>query len=376
MDPLNVVGRSHDLALCSRVENYRPALLDDALYRKRTLFEWGGNLRIRPIEELPYLLPLMRVADYKGRRKHFFRTHAALVARVLKTVEAQGPIGGRDLEGGAGVDSYRARKDTGLALYYLWHRGDLMIHSRRRGERLYDLTSRLVPQRWLTPMTLEEASERMATGTLRSLGLADRTGITRVLNSAYVKPPRGESRRAWVRKREKSGAIAPVEIEGWRGPFWIDAEGRRMLDALSGGNLPRGWGPLSTTTKEEATFLAPLDIVVTAGRARRLFGFDYRWEVYVPAPKRRWGYYTVPILYGDTLCGRADLRYDRGDRTLRVLVLWLEAEYSGTNRGLAEAVGRGLTRLLEMTGGERLDLTGIPLRRFRTICMSTANPSQ
>ncbi len=150
VDPLNVVGRSHDLALCSRVENYRPALLDDALYRKRTLFEWGGNLRIRPIEELPYLLPLMRVADYKGRRKHFFRTHTALVARVLKTVEAQGPIGGRDLEGGAGVDSYRARKDTGLALYYLWHRGDLMIHSRRRGERLYDLTSRLVPQRWLT----------------------------------------------------------------------------------------------------------------------------------------------------------------------------------------------------------------------------------
>lgn len=101
----------------------------------------------------------------------------------------------------------------------------------------------------------------------------------------------------------------------------------------------------------------------------------YRWEAYVPAHKRSGGYYTVLILYGDTLCGRADPRYDRGDRTLRVLGLWLEAKYSDTHRGLAMAVGRGLARLLDMTSGERLDLTGIPLRRFRTICTPTANPS-
>ncbi len=340
------------------------------------LFEWGGNLRIRPIEELPFLLPLMQVADYKGQREHFFQTHAALVSRVLKAVETRGPLGGRDLDGGAGVDSYRARKDTGLALYYLWHRGDLMIQSRRRGERLYDLTSRLVPQRWLTPKPLEEASERMATGVLRSLGMADRTGLTRILNSAYVKPPRGEARKVWVQEREKSGDLVPVEVEGWRGPFWTDTEGQRILEALARGDLPRGWTPLSTSTKEEATFLAPLDIVVAAGRARQLFGFDYRWEVYVPAQKRRWGYYCLPMLYGDTLCGRADLRYDSGDRTLRVLGWWFESEYSGKDLRLAKATGRGIARLQGMIGGESISLAGIKPGRFRSVCMSSARATK
>jgi uncharacterized protein YcaQ len=92
VDPLDVVGHNQDLVLLSRVHEYRSRYLDQALYQERSLFEWGANLHIRPIEELPYLLPKIRTVDYQGRRARFERTHRALITRILEEVETRGPI--------------------------------------------------------------------------------------------------------------------------------------------------------------------------------------------------------------------------------------------------------------------------------------------
>jgi uncharacterized protein len=147
-DPLDVVGPSHDLALWGRIDGYRAADLGDALYTKRTLFETGGNVQIRPIEELPYLRIVMRRRIAEERWRRFARTRGALLSRVTRELERRGPLGSGDF-GGPGekrIRNYRAGKESGLALYYLWLKGDVMIAFRRRGEKVFDLTDRLVPQ--------------------------------------------------------------------------------------------------------------------------------------------------------------------------------------------------------------------------------------
>ena len=107
---------------------------------------------------------------------------------------------------------------------------------------------------------------------------------------------------------------------------------RALIEALEGGRIPAAWAPLETTTEEEATFLSPLDPVSARGRAKPLFGFDYVWEVYKPVEKRTFGYYTMPILWGDRLVGRFDPKLDRSTGTLVINGLWLEDVRSRATR--------------------------------------------
>ncbi len=120
VDPLNVVGHSHDLALWGRIVGYRVKDLQDALYRRRTLFEWGGNVQIRQIEELPYLHVVMKRTVEEERWRLFARRKASLLARVIHEIENRGPLGNRDFASPEEVRirNYRAGKEAGLALYY------------------------------------------------------------------------------------------------------------------------------------------------------------------------------------------------------------------------------------------------------------------
>jgi uncharacterized protein YcaQ len=114
--------------------------------------------------------------------------------------------------------------------------------------------------------------------------------------------------------------------------------------------MPRAWRPLGPTSTEEVTFLSPLDPVIhDRERTRRLFGFDYKWAVYDPSHRRRFGYYDLPMLYGDRIVGRADLKFDRAAAELVVLGRWLE---DGFNGGVAfeRAYEAGLERLRGMLG--------------------------
>jgi len=365
IDPLDVVGRSHDLALSARVDGYRPAFLARALYEQRLLFEWGGTLLVRHIEELPFTLRRMRTADYQDRRARFERSHPQLMRSVLEEIERRGPLRSRELPWGARVSSYRARRDTGLALYYLWLRGDLMIHSRVRGERRYDLITRLVSKRLLVPAPEAEARRHNFRSSVRDFGLPNLSELGLALKNAGSTPWKASELRTWIAREERAGELKRVRIDGWRGPHWVDAEGERALDALRHGEVPRAWRPLGTATEVEATFLAPLEIVSARGRSKRLFDFDYLWEVYKPAAKRRWGYYTLPILHGERLRARADLKYDRSSGTLRVLGFWTEDRDAARDPEFARAVGRGLARLRSMTGAERVDVRSLRPLSFR-----------
>jgi uncharacterized protein YcaQ len=163
------------------------------------------------------------------------------------------------------------------------------------------------------------------------------------------------------------GEFIEVKAEGWKAPLYALGSDAETLNDLNAGRVPPAWTPLETTTTEEAVFLAPLDHVSARGRAKELFGFDYVWEVYKPEHKRKFGYYTLPILWGDQLVGRFDSKLDRTSNTFIILGLWLEDAALGSDEIFAEALARGFARFVAFLGANRLDASAIqaPLLRKR-----------
>ncbi|HTT73464.1 MAG TPA: crosslink repair DNA glycosylase YcaQ family protein [Thermoplasmata archaeon] len=359
-DPLDVVGRSHDLALWGRIVRYRKEHLEEALYKTRTLFETGGNVQIRPIEELPYLRIVMERKIAEDRWRRFARAKAALLARVTRELESRGPLGPGDFEGPGEkrIHNYRAGKESGLALYFLWLKGDVMIAYRRRGEKVFDLTDRLL-SRSIPEIPVTEAEEHLLLGTLRQLGLAS---TSEWLRHAWPRVGRPSLRSEWrdrTRRWMEQGVIQEIEVDGWKGRPVMLVEAAAQLETLRSSEVPPEWRPRSTTTDEEVVFLAPLEVVAGRDRAAQLFDFEYVWEVYKPASKRRWGYYTLPVLWGNRLCARIELRTDRTTQSLVVLGFWPEDPQTRRDPEFADALGRALVRLSDFHDVARIDTPGL-----------------
>jgi uncharacterized protein YcaQ len=153
--------------------------------------------------------------------------------------------------------------------------------------------------------------------------------------------------------------FAQVQVEGRRETFLVLGEDVRLLDTIAKGKIPKGWNPKDTTTLDEVTFLAPLDIVSARGRAKKVFDFEYKWEVYVPAVKRRWGYYVLPILYGDDLVARLDPKLDRTSMTLEIKGFWLEDDAPVKDAAFADALAKGMIRFANFMEAKNVDVSGI-----------------
>jgi uncharacterized protein YcaQ len=161
------------------------------------------------------------------------------------------------------------------------------------------------------------------------------------------------------------GELIEVQVEGWRAAHCALASDARALAELIAGRVPAAWAPLETSTTDEAVFLAPLDHVSARGRAKILFGFDYVWEVYKPAHQRRFGYYALPVLWGDRLVARFDSKLDRTTNTFVILGLWLEDKALGKDEAFAEALAAGFARFVKFLGAGKLDARAIREPRLR-----------
>jgi uncharacterized protein YcaQ len=365
VDPLDVVGHSQDIALLGRVERYRPPMLDACLYGDRRVFEWGGTVVIRPVEELPYLRRLMALKVEEPRWKHFARSNHKVVEEVRQTIEKEGPKTSRDFAGGKSVQSYRARNAMGLALYYLWLKGELMIRKRTGGEKVYDLTERLLPSKLPSLETEEDTIEHLASEGLKRFGLSSLTEVGQILRGAFGRGVYGQERASWLAASERQGVAVRVRVEGWPGAYWLASETEEELDEVSKGAVPNDWKPVEDDEEDEAILLAPLERATAGGRAMRLFGFEYVWEVYKPASKRRWGYYVLPILLEDSLKGRVDLQRDADSKSLVVIGFWLENQKDEQNARFARAFGRSLIRLARMNNLDRVIVKAPVPRNFR-----------
>jgi len=355
LDPLNVLARSHDLVLWSRVVGYRPEHLDQLLYTDRALFDYGGWLAVYPMAELPYWrLPMRRRRDDR-RWGAFAAANRALIDATLAAVRERGPLGNRDLAGTAKINSYRGGKDSALALYYLWLTGELMVARRNRFERVYDLRERVAPPALDFEAPEAEAEAFFARKTVSFMGLISDNGLRTGWSGFIERPVSTQEGRAQLDAMLDAGIVLRVHVQGWRKPQVVLADDLPLLEALEDGKLPPAWRPLGPTTEHEAVLLAPLDIVSARGRAKSLFDFEYVWEVYKPAAKRRWGYYTLPVLYGDRLVARLDPKLDRAKRTLQILGFWLEPTAPAADPQFKAALRNCLAHIAAFAGAERVD---------------------
>lgn len=360
MDPLNVVARSHDLTLMGRVADYSPDQLDRALYTRREFFDYGGGLFIYPMAELPFWRTHMRRRQGGPRWGPFAADHPALLDQMRAELRERGPLGNRDFAGGARVTGhYRGRKDTAIALYYLWLTGEAMIHHRQGFERVYDLRERVAPPRYDTVAPETEAEDYFARKVIAFYGLVREKRWGALVDEFIWRRPAREEVDRWLASLIADGVVARVSVEGSREGWLALASDLPLLHTLEAGEIPAPWRPLAATTSEEVTPLAPLEIVSARGRAAILFDFEYIWEVYKPAEARRWGYYTLPILYGDTLVARFDPRLDRATRTLRINGFWREADAIADEGAFADALVAGLIRFARTLGARRVDLAAL-----------------
>jgi uncharacterized protein YcaQ len=382
LDPLQIVARSHDIQLHSRVLDYTPGLWEDLAYGQRKFFDWGGWLAVRPMDELPHWRVVMRrerdaEADTGPRIRNMGREHADAIAEMRSilrergTEGTEGTVSNRDFEMAARTrtHSYRGRKDSALALYYLWRTGEVMTHHRERFERAYALTETVVPAHLIHESDEDEADRFLIK---KDVSFSVLSRLSRTSDAFHRGMPFGKA----ARLREAmlaDGDLIEVQVEGWnargRGKgktvYYALGSDAKALRELSQGRVPKAWTPLETSTSEEVVFLAPLDPVSARGRAKVVFGFDYVWEVYKPAHQRRFGYYTLPVLWGDRLVARFDSKLDRATDTFVILGLWLEDGTLGKDEAFAEALARGFARLVAFLGASKLDAMAIrePLLR-------------
>ncbi len=334
-DPLEVAGRNHDLVLLARIGGYRREWTDGLLYEERTLFEaYNKGLSILPASELPY----HRITWDRSRVRHegaAFVEHAPLVEELLERIRTEGPLGPGDVGPREAIDWYwRPTNQVRAILEALAEAGILGLARRDGNRRVYDLAERLFPEQLLAERhPPRDQFRHKLLSRYRAHGLLGTTGSAELWfgTSPRVRASCGLEggvsfgaigRRELLAELVEAGDLLPVEIEGIRGSrFVVSGE----LPILNEAEEEVGRGADPGGAAPGVVFLAPLDpLVWDRDFLRRCYDFDYVWEVYAPASKRRWGYYVLPILFGDRLVGRIEPRIERKADELRILGVWWE----------------------------------------------------
>jgi len=343
-DPLDVVGRNADLVLQSRIPGYRPEHLLQALYGERTLMEgFDKNLCIYPAADYPYFARARRA----GAGWFFPESEAvrSCAGDVLRAVEARGALCSDDLPLHDKVSwPWGPTKLSRAALESLWLRGDLILHHRSGARRYYDLTARHLPGDLIAAADPNpEEEDYHAWQMLRRIGsvgmLPD--GPSDALLGLDLK---AAARRAAVARLISEGRLIQAQVEGLNKPVYLRAE-----------DLPALYGALASEPDGRMRAIAPLDNMIWDRRLiESLFGFSYRWEVYVPAAERRYGYYVLPVHYRDEFVARFEPRHFRGGK-LTIARWWWEKRPAPGMKAARRACLRDFARYLGADGFEILE---------------------
>jgi uncharacterized protein len=329
IDSVNVLSRAHYLPGFARLGGYDREALDRAAhYAPRRLFEyWGHEASLLPVELQPLLRWRMARAHDEawGGMRRILKERPTLLQDVLEQVRERGPLPARELDG------QRPRKsgpwwdwsESKKAIEMLFWGGEVTSARRRNFERLYDLPERVLPKAVLDTPTPDEvdAQRELVAIAARSLGVA---AVPELRD--YFRLP-ADAVRPRVEELVESGELLPVEVEGWGVPAYLHRDAR----------IPR--------SVDARALLGPFDnLLWERGRVERLFGFRFKLEIYVPQPKRVYGYYVLPFLLGDRLAARVDLKADRQAGLLRAHAIHLED-------GAPRATEAALREELELLAG-------------------------
>jgi len=347
-DPLAVAGRSHDLVLHARVAEYDPAWCE-LLYERREIFEaYNKGLSLVSTDELPWF----RVTSSRNASR-ILAENADAAGRVLERIRAEGPLSSLDFESerGATTDWFGVPTNTVRAVLEAYAvTGELGLARREGNRRYYDVVERLLPADVLAhEIPLSEQLRHKLLSRYRAHGLLGVGGggdIFGGIGPAQPDPrwPGYPGRTALREELVATGELVPVDVENVRGKrFVLGAE----VDLL--GDPPE--------PAPSVALLPPFDpLVWDRGLLGSLFEFDYVWELFVPPAKRRWGWYVLPMLFGDRLVGRIEPRFDRAGGRVEVLGLWWEDGFVPRSaEGFVEAMRDALRAYLRFGSATRIE---------------------
>jgi uncharacterized protein YcaQ len=323
IDTINVVARSPYLVLWSRLGDYEPRWLDELLIEKRLFEYWAHAACFIPSEDYPLYRRVM-LDGVRGwsNPDGWVAGHQELVERVLERIRAQGPVRSSDFEGAKHKGGWWNWKEEKMALEVLLTRGDLMVTARHNFQRIYDLRERVIPD-WDDHELPSSAAVRRAflLKTARCLGLVRASWASdyfRLKKTGIAKD---------LRDLAEAGSLRAVEVEGWNDPLYLHPDFDERLALAAQDRL----------VPARTTLLSPFDpLVWDRQRARDLFGFDYTIECYVPLEKRRFGYFSLPVLHRGALIGRLAAKAHRKAGTFEIHNLVLEPGAALTTDLVAE----------------------------------------
>jgi len=319
IDTISVVERAHHHVLKTRVRDYKPDTLKSLVEEKQLFEYWFHAAAYLPMSDYRFALP--RMQSIKSGEKHWFANlDQKLLKSVYRRIENEGPLRARDF-----VDKKQTHtgwwdwKPAKQAIEQLFMQGDLMVVAREGFQKRYDLTERVLPAGIDTRKPgFDEQAEYLINTTLRAHGFASLKSFT------YLR--KGKMLRAAVKK-----CLAE----------YIDEGSVVLIQAPTGERYYCDANRLESNRRpaNRVQLLSPFDnLVIQRARCREIFNFDYQIECYVPATKRQYGYFCLPILYRDRLVGRADCKADRKKRELRVIMLQHEVLDGDFIEGLASAL--------------------------------------
>lgn len=312
-DPIDVCGKNHELVFESRVKGFNKKHLYELLYEDRVLMDWfDKNQSICLITDWPYFSHRREAAKNNTRS---LKKIDEIAQNVLDFIRQNGPVCSKDLEYNEKVDwSWAPTSLARAALDTLYLRGDLVLHHKKNTRKFYDLTERHVNTELLSEENPNKTTEEIyAWQVLRRIGSV---GLLHNNNSYAFIAIRGLKTKERIKAFEtlyELGKIRKLEVEGAKLPFFYMAEDEAILhNAIS-----------SNRYKKRLEFIAPLDnLLWDRELIKELFDFEYKWEIYTPVKDRKFGYYVLPVLYGEDFIGRIEMV--RNKKKFAIKNIWYE----------------------------------------------------
>lgn len=342
IDTISVVSRAHHHTLWNRIADYDTPLLDTAI-SDRTVFEyWAHAAAYLPMRD--YRFAQVRMRDMREGKSRWVRSKdTRLMRRVLKRIKTEGPLRSRDFES----KNKRTRgwwdwKPTKHALEQLFMQGDLMITGRHGFQKRYDLRERVLPEGIDTRFpTTDEYANYLVDTQIRALGASPEPGFTYLLTGRKLRAAVAEV----LAERVRNNSLITRELNNQR--WYVDAALLETLEEPAKTTAPKA--------KPRACLLSPFDnLIIQRERIKTLFDFHYVLECYVPEGKRKFGYFTLPILLGNRFVGRMDCKAHRKTRIFEVKQLHWEDDVDPAETLIA--VADELLAFARFNGARRVQL--------------------
>lgn len=345
IDTISVIERAHHHVLGTRLKAYQPTLLDQLVQEKKVFEYWYHAASYLPISDFRFCLP--RMARLRKKEPYRFDRSHPLYRQVLKRVQAEGPLQAKDFESDPTERTgWWDWKPAKRALEQLFIEGRLLVVGRKGFQKIYDLPERALP----AGLNQTTPSQKELVRFLIQRGIQAH-GIITEPQTRHLRDVSKKEGQTMLHEMQEAGEVTPVHVEKSKAVYWTFPH---LLEQSL--RLPR---------KKQFFFLSPFDnLVIQRNRLKELFDFDYQLECYLPASKRQYGYFSLPMLWGNTFVGRVDMKAERKSKTLILKNLVLE-DQTPEWQAFATDCQKALFRFMAFNGCEKIEVLQTKPKRLK-----------